>query len=122
MAKAPSRNPCGFARLRRQRPSGRPRGWATAMLFCLRTPKMEHLPPMLKPHERQKDNLEHAHWRVDFLLCLLDSHCRLRFGQDPGWEEKEMDYLRRLAAAQADLDRWERLGESTKMRPPFHSQ
>jgi hypothetical protein len=78
--------------------------------------------PMLKPHQRHKDNLEHAHWRVNFLLCLLDSHRRLRFGTDTGWDEKEGEYLRRLAAAQADLDRAERLGYSSRTRHVAHAQ
>lgn len=57
--------------------------------------------------DRDRSNLEHAHWRVRFLLCLLDSH-RTMPRKDPGWCAKEADYIQRLAAARAELARLER--------------
>lgn len=63
---------------------------------------------MLHRLERHRRNLEHARWRVDFLLSLLDSHRKTQGKREAKWEEKEHRYLRELAIAQADWDRLDR--------------
>jgi hypothetical protein len=62
---------------------------------------------LLSPQERRKKNLQHAHWRVDFLLRLLDSHRALPAMRDATWQRQEDEYLRGLAQAQVELDRAE---------------
>jgi hypothetical protein len=63
---------------------------------------------MLHRLERHRRNLEHSRWRVDFLLSLLDSHRKMQVKRDARWEEKEREYLKQLALAQAELDRLDR--------------
>jgi hypothetical protein len=64
---------------------------------------------MVEAEERQKGNLEHARWRVEFLLCLLDAHHQLPAKQDEEWQRKEKDYIRQLSEAQVGLDQLERI-------------
>jgi hypothetical protein len=63
---------------------------------------------MLHRLERYRRNLEHARWRVDFLLSMLDSHRKMQVRRSPNWEEREREYLKELALAQADWDRLDR--------------
>jgi hypothetical protein len=58
--------------------------------------------------ERLKSNLEHARWRVSFLLNLLASHRALP-RMSLKWEMTEADYIQRLAFSQIELARLERL-------------
>jgi hypothetical protein len=58
--------------------------------------------------ERHRRNMEHARWRVSFLRCLLDSH-RMLPKSKLGWRQAEADYSARLAAAQAEVARLEKL-------------
>jgi hypothetical protein len=60
---------------------------------------------LLNRHERRRQNLEHARWRVEFVLSLLDSHRGMLTKRDAEWKRKEADYLRQLAAAQIELER-----------------
>jgi hypothetical protein len=55
-----------------------------------------------------KHQLEHAQWRVEFLASLLQSH-RLRESWEPAWEEKNEDYLERIAVAKEELEHAERM-------------
>jgi hypothetical protein len=48
--------------------------------------------------------LKHAEWRVTALRCLLGSH-RLLHKTRPSWYQQESNYVNRLTAAQAELDR-----------------
>ena len=48
--------------------------------------------------------LEHAQWRVAALRSLLGSHRSLRNSR-PSWYQQESNYVNRLTAAQAELDR-----------------
>jgi flagellar biosynthesis chaperone FliJ len=61
--------------------------------------------------KRHKVNLEHARWRVSFLIALLQSHRRLPRKWGIEWQNKENDCIQRLAAAQVELERLERLVE-----------
>jgi hypothetical protein len=63
---------------------------------------------MLHRLERHRRNLEHARWRVDFLLSMLDSHRKLQGRRDATWQEREREYLKQLALAQAEWDRLDR--------------
>lgn len=58
--------------------------------------------------ERQRSDLEHARWRVSFLLALLDSHRRLAHRWEGEWHQKEAAYIKQIAEAQVELDRIER--------------
>jgi hypothetical protein len=58
------------------------------------------------PQERQRSNLAHARWRVEFLLSILDMH-RAAPVHGPEWAEKEAEYLHQIAEAQVELDRVE---------------
>jgi hypothetical protein len=60
----------------------------------------------MSSQERQRRNLAHARWRVEFLLSLLDVH-RSNHVHRPGWTEKEAAYLHQIAEAQVELDREE---------------
>jgi hypothetical protein len=60
---------------------------------------------LLNRLERHRQNLEHARWRVEFLLSLLDSHRQMLTRRDAEWQQKEADYVRQLAAAQVELER-----------------
>jgi hypothetical protein len=60
----------------------------------------------ISPKERQRNNVIHARWRVEFLLSLLDAH-RAAPVHGPEWAEKEAMYLHQIAEAQVELDRVE---------------
>jgi len=62
-------------------------------------------PMLLNRLERHRENLEHARWRVEFVLSLLDSHRRMLTRRDAEWRQKETEYLKQLAAAQVELER-----------------
>jgi hypothetical protein len=62
----------------------------------------------LNRHERHRQNLEHARWRVEFLLSLLDSHRRMLTKRDIDWQRREVDYIRQLATAQIELEQLDR--------------
>jgi hypothetical protein len=64
---------------------------------------------LLSPQKRRKENLQHANWRVHFLLSLLESHRALPVMRDVTWQRQEHEYLRGLAQAQVELERAERL-------------
>lgn len=61
---------------------------------------------LLDSEERQKGNLEHAHWRLEFLLSLLQTHRTVSI-KTPDWARKESDYLHQIAEVQVELDRLE---------------
>lgn len=65
--------------------------------------------------ERLKSELEHARWRVSFLLALLDSHRRLAHKWEGEWRQKEIGYIRQIAEAQVELDHIER---EQNLNPP----
>ena len=58
----------------------------------------------LNRHERHRENLEHARWRVEFVLSLLDSHRGMLTKRNAEWQQKETDYLKQLATAQIELE------------------
>jgi hypothetical protein len=62
---------------------------------------------LLSPQERRKLNLEHAHWRVEFLLRLLDSHRALPGARDELWRRRESEVVSSLAKAQVELEQAE---------------
>jgi hypothetical protein len=55
-----------------------------------------------------KHQLEHAQWRIEFLASLLQSH-RLHESSESEWEEKQADYLERMATAKEELEHAERM-------------
>jgi hypothetical protein len=60
---------------------------------------------LLHPEERHKLNLEHARWRVSFLLSLLEAHRKFSSRRDDAWARKEAGYLRQLSNAQGEIER-----------------
>ena len=50
-----------------------------------------------------------ARWRVQVLVTRLHAHRALEKPHSQHWHEKEADYVRRLAAAQVELDQIERI-------------
>jgi hypothetical protein len=57
--------------------------------------------------ELREQRLEHAKWRIRMAKMLLDSHWLLpRF--KPEWKVKEEEYMKRLEAAEAELEHIER--------------
>lgn len=60
---------------------------------------------LLNRHERHRQNLEHARWRVEFVLSLLDSHRGMLTKRDAAWQRREADYVKQLAEAQIELER-----------------
>jgi hypothetical protein len=63
----------------------------------------------LNRFELHQQQLEHARWRVQFLLSLLQTHRQLVSKRDAQWAARESEYVRQLAAAQAALDRVDRV-------------
>lgn len=68
--------------------------------------------------ERWKSDLEHARWRVAFLLALLDSHRRLTHRWEGEWHQKEIGYLKQICQAQVELDRLESVQDFWDPRRP----
>jgi hypothetical protein len=62
----------------------------------------------LNRFELYQQQLEHARWRVHFLLSLLQTHRQLGSKRDAQWATRESEYVRQLAAAQTALDRLDR--------------
>ncbi len=60
----------------------------------------------ISSRERQRNNVAHARWRVEFLLSILDVH-RSAPVHGPEWAEKEAAHLHQIAEAQVELDRVE---------------
>jgi hypothetical protein len=60
-----------------------------------------------RPMSSEFSKRRHALWRVRSLLLLLDVHRALRRMDDPKWREQEIEYVRRLAQAQVELDHLE---------------
>lgn len=52
--------------------------------------------------ERCKHTLEHAEWRVEHVQALLAMHRTMPFRTDE-WRQKELEYLKRLAAEESAL-------------------
>jgi hypothetical protein len=68
------------------------------------SPRCDAPAMLLTPQERRKLNIEHAHWRVEFLLHLLDSHRALPGPRDESWRRREVEFQRSLAKAQVELE------------------
>lgn len=58
--------------------------------------------------EWAKANLEHARSRVEFFGSIQEFHRRSKF-KDVAWEDKDRLNTKRLAVAEAELERLEKL-------------
>ncbi|RBP40515.1 hypothetical protein DES53_108222 [Roseimicrobium gellanilyticum] len=57
----------------------------------------------MHPHIHALDNLEHAHWKVNFIRHLLQAHLVSPWKGTREWQEQHADFLHRLAAAEDEL-------------------
>jgi hypothetical protein len=68
----------------------------------------------MRPAEEvaQREKLEHARWRVNFLRSLLESHRLMARWKNVEWEEKLESHARRLEEAEGEVKRLEGLSSA----------
>lgn len=58
---------------------------------------------IMDPQLHALDNLEHAHWRVNFVRHLLQAHLASPWKGTREWQAQHADFLHQLAAAEDEL-------------------
>jgi hypothetical protein len=58
---------------------------------------------VMDPHIHALNNLEHAHWKVNFIRHLLQAHLASPWKGTREWQAQHAEYLHRLATAEDEL-------------------